>query len=104
MDRVMEPLRPANVEEVKQLIRIYEQNIPDSVQFVLILQNILPLNTAIDEKNLDEASHTFVAVSRIYTSWPNELSDAIKTSNNIKWNLKPVFFIGGAKETRHEIH
>lgn len=35
---------------------------------------------------------------------PYELCNAIRTTKYIKWNLKPVFVIGGAKELQTEIH
>ncbi|XP_041776379.1 uncharacterized protein LOC121595948 isoform X3 [Anopheles merus] len=131
MDGTMEPLRPASTEEIKQLIENYQENIPEHVQFVLILQNILRMNTTIPEHIREEVSHrvqktvyiptggnfnqsaTFVAISReedLYImahsleSPPYELCNAIRTTKYIKWDLKPVFVIGGAKELQTEIH
>lgn len=82
MGGTMEPLRPASTEEIKQLIENYQEKIPEHVQFVLILQNILRINKTIPEHIREELSHrvqktiyiptggnfnqsaTFVAISR----------------------------------------
>uniref|UniRef100_A0A182PYS2 N-acetyltransferase domain-containing protein n=1 Tax=Anopheles epiroticus TaxID=199890 RepID=A0A182PYS2_9DIPT len=131
MDSVNEPLRPASIEEIEQLIRIYEQNIPQTLQYVLILQNVLRISTTIHGDELEEASHrvrktvyipkdgnfhkfaTFLAIScdedlyimaHSLQSPPDELTGAIKRTSYIKWNLKPVFVIGGAKETWDQIN
>ncbi|XP_035909782.1 uncharacterized protein LOC118511154 [Anopheles stephensi] len=117
----MEPLRPASEEEIRQLIRIYEQGLPDSIQFVALLQNILRINTKLHGTDLEQVSHrfqktvyvpsgesenryaTFVAISReedlfvlMHTlqSPPVELSNAVLNTKYIKCDLKPVFTIG----------
>uniref|UniRef100_A0A182YQV6 N-acetyltransferase domain-containing protein n=1 Tax=Anopheles stephensi TaxID=30069 RepID=A0A182YQV6_ANOST len=117
----MEPLRPASEEEIRQLIRIYEQGLPDSIQFVALLQNILRINAKLHGTDLEQVSHrfqktvyvpsgesenryaTFVAISReedlfvlmhSLQSPPVELSNAVLNTKYIKCDLKPVFTIG----------
>uniref|UniRef100_A0A182W8E9 DUF5645 domain-containing protein n=1 Tax=Anopheles minimus TaxID=112268 RepID=A0A182W8E9_9DIPT len=127
----MEPLRSASQEEIRLLLQIYEANIPESVQFVLILQNILRINTTVSGCDLEVASHrirktiyipnqqnsnrfaTFVAISRdddLYIMAhsmqdpPLELSDALQNTQLINWDLKPVFVIGRNKLIHEKIH
>lgn len=127
----MEPLRPASEEEIRQLIKIYEASLPESVQFMLILQNILRLNTIICGSDVEVASHrlrktiyvpniqnfnrfaTFVAISceddlyimaHSLQNPPLELCDALQNTHLVKWHLKPAFVIGGEKLIHDKIH
>ncbi|XP_050078894.1 uncharacterized protein LOC126565729 [Anopheles maculipalpis] len=127
----MEPLRPASAEEILQLIHIYEQSLPDSIQFVALLQNISRINAKLYGSDLEEVSHrlqktvyvpggesanrfaTFVAISReedpfvlVHTlqNPPVELSDALRKTNYINWDIKPTFVIGGNKAIRASLH
>ncbi|XP_052895532.1 uncharacterized protein LOC128302711 [Anopheles moucheti] len=127
----MEPLRPASEEEIRGLIQIYETRIPEAVQFLLILQNILRINTTVHGCDLEEASHrirktiyvpnnhslnrlgTFVAISyeddlyimaHSLEEPPLELSDALQNTQLIKWHLKPTFVVGEATLIHETIH
>uniref|UniRef100_A0A182PWF7 DUF5645 domain-containing protein n=1 Tax=Anopheles epiroticus TaxID=199890 RepID=A0A182PWF7_9DIPT len=53
----MDPLRPASVEELKTLIQLYKQRLPESIQFVSLLQNILRTNTTLSESDKQRISH-----------------------------------------------
>uniref|UniRef100_A0A182R1M3 N-acetyltransferase domain-containing protein n=1 Tax=Anopheles funestus TaxID=62324 RepID=A0A182R1M3_ANOFN len=126
----MEPLRAASEEEIRQLIQIYEKRLPESVQFVLLLQNILRINTTVDGFDLEEASHrfqktiyipnneyinhfaTFVAISREEDQFvlintleypPVVLTNALQKTNYIKWDHKPMFVIDGNNAIRAKL-
>lgn len=127
----MEPLRPASEEDIRQLIDIYEHSLPDSIQFVSLLQNISRVNARLCESNLEEVSHriqktvyvpnvrnenrfaTFVAVSREEDPFvlmhtlenpPVELANALRKTNYINWDHKPVLVIGGNKAIRSSLY
>ncbi|XP_053662229.1 uncharacterized protein LOC128711384 [Anopheles marshallii] len=122
----MEPLRPASQEEIRKLIQIYERNLPESVQFISLLQNIIRVNTTLCGFEAEEISHrvqktiyipnnetidqfaTFVAISRENDPFvlmhtleypPTVLTNVLKKSNYIKWNHKPTIVIGGNSPT-----
>ncbi|XP_050072557.1 uncharacterized protein LOC126560642 [Anopheles maculipalpis] len=127
----MEQLRPADEVEIRQLIQIYERNLPESVQFMLILQNILRIKTTVQRSEPETVSHrlrktvyvpkkennnhfaTFVAISReddlhimahSLENPPLELCSALETTSFIDWQRKPTFVVGGAKIVHELIH
>ncbi|XP_058122678.1 uncharacterized protein LOC131293568 [Anopheles ziemanni] len=127
----MEPLRPATPAEIDQLVNIYEQLLPESVQFVSLLQNIVRIKAALQGTALEQASHRFrktiyvpnktnpikfatflaigmdkdifVMVNTLEQS-PSELEDAIRKTSYIKWHLNPLFVVGGDNGIRESLY
>ncbi|KFB42452.1 AGAP010118-PA-like protein [Anopheles sinensis] len=131
MNNVIDPLRPATPAEIDQLVNIYEQLLPESVQFVSILQNIVRIKTTLHGTALEQASHrfrktiyipnkanpirfgTFLAIGmdedifvmvNTLEQPPSELEDAIRKTSYIKWHLKPMFVIGGDNGIRESLY
>ncbi|XP_053672876.1 uncharacterized protein LOC128723184 [Anopheles nili] len=131
MDSVVEPLRAASNEEIEQLIEIYEKQIPKSVQFVSLLQNILRINNSLHGREREKASPrfrktiyipndgnllqtaTFVVINPeedIYymintlENPPVELTNVLQTTNLVKWHHRPLFVIGGDNGIQECLH
>ncbi|XP_058122676.1 uncharacterized protein LOC131293566 [Anopheles ziemanni] len=131
MNNVIEPLRPATSVEIDQLVNIYEQLLPESVQFVSLLQNIVRIKAALQGTALEKASHrfrktiyvpnkanpiqfaTFLAIGmdkdifvmvNTLEQPPNELEDAIRKTSYIKWHHNPMFVVGGDSGIRESLY
>uniref|UniRef100_A0A8W7JV92 N-acetyltransferase domain-containing protein n=1 Tax=Anopheles albimanus TaxID=7167 RepID=A0A8W7JV92_ANOAL len=125
-----EPLRLASADEVNQLISIYERHLPPTVQFVLLLENIKRMQATICDSELENASHrfrksvyvlkdtdivqhaTFLAIGlekdlfiipHTLQDPPIELTDAIRGTKFIRWELHPVFVIEGNNEIKDHL-
>ncbi|XP_058122675.1 uncharacterized protein LOC131293565 [Anopheles ziemanni] len=131
MNNAIEPLRPATPAEIDQLVNIYEQLLPESVQFVSLLQNIVRIKAALQGTALEQASHrfrktiyvpnktnpiqfaTFLAIGMDKTIFvalntleqpPSELEDAIRKTSYIKWHHNPRIVVGGDNGIRESLY
>uniref|UniRef100_A0A182NNP3 N-acetyltransferase domain-containing protein n=1 Tax=Anopheles dirus TaxID=7168 RepID=A0A182NNP3_9DIPT len=128
---VMEPLRPATTEEIKQLIHFYEQRLPEAGQFALLLQHISRVNSTLRGDDLEKVSDryrktiyvpktgnlqqfaTFLVISlgedpfvfmHSMESPPIELSTALRNTCYVKWEIQQRVVIGGYNEIRDCLH